>query len=840
MKKLKGLLVDVDYENFEDAVTGESLDGAIKVVLKNKDELITVYDKEYKPYFLFDATKMDNGELEKFVESVNRKARESGEREEDRIIRVEIVKKIVKGIEKDLFKIICRHPKDIPLLREYFKDFGEVYESTIPFKIRYIIDKNLCPLNEVEVVLDEAMEDNKSLEKEERKEEGQIKKEKLVYITEVKDCGKSEEKLNVLCFDIEVYAPYMVPREKKDPIIIISYYDINKRECGALTWGRINDHIDEDVKLEILKNEKEMLERFCRLINEKKIDLLVGYNSAAFDIPYLKKRANLLGINLNLGRDGSEPEIRRHGVTSHVLIEGRIHFDIFYTVRLLAAAQALKTQRYTLEEVYKELFNKEKIDLPEEEMCAIWDDEKRRKDYITYACSDSKATAEIFEKLYPLIVEFSSLSKIPLKDISGITSGQLVEAVLMDSAVRSSELIPDKPYGEEIEGRTDEAITGAYVKMPDPGIYDNIVVYDFRSLYPSIIVSHNIGPSTLNCGHEECREKNSSPNGNYFCTKINDLIPLTLRRLLEKRKELKIKLKGATGEEATLLNAKVAALKIITNTFYGLLRYPRARWYCREGAESVTAWGRYYIQSISKEAEDRGFKVLYVDTDSVFLLLGEKEEKDLYDFIEEINSKLPEMMELELEDFYTRGVFVAKKTKEEHGAKKKYALISKKGKIKIRGFELVRRDWSNIARETQKMVLESILKEGSKEKAIEIVKEVINKLREGRVKKEDLIIWTQLRKKKYEVISPELAAAEKARKRGVKISSGAIIGYVITREGRNISEKAELAQFAKSYDIDYYINNQVIPAVLKIMGELGYSEEDIKYIGKQSSLGEWL
>jgi DNA polymerase I len=432
---------------------------------------------------------------------------------------------------------------------------------------------------------------------------------------------------------------------------------------------------------------------------------------------------------------------------------------------------------------------------------------------------------------------------MPLHDVSGATSGQLVESLLMNAASQNNIIIPNKPRGEEVGMREEDQIQGAYVKLPSPGIYENIAVFDFRSLYPSILITYNVGPDTLNCGHEECKKgRNISPSGHYFCMKRLGLVPLTMKGLFERRKAAKAQLKTVSKEGQTALNARVAAMKIILNATIGMFRYVRARWYSRECAEAiVSGWARFYVQDVAQKAEKAGYDVLYADTDSTFLLLGDKTEGDAMRFMQEINKDLPEAMELELEDFYSRGVFVAKKQeKGTKGAKKKYALINKEGKIKIRGFELVRRDWSKVARDAQRRVLEAILIDGSKEKAMEIVKDVVQHIKDGEIGKDELVIYTQLRKKNYEIMSPELAAADKARKRGMKISTGAIIGYVITRSGKSISEKAELAQYANDYDPDYYINNQVIPAVLRILGELGYTEDDIKYIGKQSSLGGWM
>ena len=146
-----------------------------------------------------------------------------------------------------------------------------------------------------------------------------------------------------------------------------------------------------------------------------------------------------------------------------------------------------------------------------------------------------------------------------------------------------------------------------------------------------------------------------------------------------------------------------------------------------------------------------------------------------------------------------------------------------------------------MARDTQRRVLETILKEGSKEKAAQIVKDVIRDLKEERVPIKDLVINTQLRKSidSYDSTSPELAAAKKAVKRGQKSRSEvehAVIGYVITKHGTSISEKAELEEFAKDYDPGYYIDHQVLPATMRILKELDFKEDELKGLGSQKKL----
>ena len=404
-------------------------------------------------------------------------------------------------------------------------------------------------------------------------------------------------------------------------------------------------------------------------------------------------------------------------------------------------------------------------------------------------------------------------------------------------------MIPNRPLESQITERQEQTYEGGFVKEPLAGLHENIAVLDFRSLHPSIMIAHNIGPETLKCPHEECRKgKNVSPDGDWFCQKNKGFLSGILEEILSKRIELKSQLKTlekGTHEYRTI-KARQHALKILLNSHYGYLGYPRSRWYSRESARAITAWSRQYIQKVNERAEKEGFKSLYSDTDSAFLIipkgLGEKEVKE---FVKKVNDSLPEAMELEFEGMFRRGIFVTKK--EGGAAKKKYALIDFSGNLKIVGFEYVRRDWASIAKETQKKVIEAVLKEGNAEKAVAIAREVISNLKEGKTPKKELVIMTQLKRRpeKYDAIGPHVAAAKKAIERGKDIDVGSILGFIVTKgSGKSISEKAELEEYVQegNYDADYYIEHQVIPAVIKIIRELGFEKEDLIHGGKQSSL----
>jgi DNA polymerase I len=202
-------------------------------------------------------------------------------------------------------------------------------------------------------------------------------------------------------------------------------------------------------------------------------------------------------------------------------------------------------------------------------------------------------------------------------------------------------------------------------------------------------------------------------------------------------------------------------------------------------------------------------------------------------FLEFINQELPEGMELEYEGFYKRGFFVTKK---------RYALIED-DKIIAKGLELVRRDWAPIAKDTQQSILMAILKDGSPEKAREIVKKVIKDIASGGVAMNDMVIHTQITKKlsDYKQIGPHVMAAQKSIAKGRKIERGSIIRYVIVKGKEPISKRAIPIEDTDDleYDPEYYLKNQVLPAVSRIMDSLGYSSEALAELAqkeRQSSL----
>lgn len=802
MHKINGILLDVDY--FLDEKRGICL----RLYVKTKKGIEKFTDRTFKPYFYVIAKNP-----KKLAKELKGKKFNDAEIKDAKVVK--------KGNAENVARLEFKNTKELSEVREEIEDIEGVIEKReydIPFVKRYMIDRSLQPTNFVSIEADEKNE-----------------------IKKIKNVGPDKnaiDELNIGCFDIETYSKGSFSNSERDPIIMIAYKD--NAGSKTFTFGK---GFKEEKDLVVSADEAGMIKAFIEEVKKRKPDVIVTYNGDQFDFPYLNGRGGKLGLKIDFGF--GEQKMVRKGLVNAVKLKGIQHLDAYQVVRLLARIGALNLVKFDLESVANAVLGKEKEKLKAEQINEIWEKKRNLERLVNYNKEDVDATLAIAKAYLPLIAEFSRLVKQTIFDVSRVSSGQLVEALLIAKSFENNNLIPNKPDEGIVKQRMMQTFKGGYVKEPLPGLHENIAVLDFRSLHPTIIISHNVSPETLKCEHKSCKNgENLSPDKDWFCEKERGFLPSILKEILEKRMEVKKEMER--HEKSSLaynyLNARQHALKILLNSFYGTLGYARFRWYSRESARAVTAWSRHYVRETIHKAEKAGFIVLYADTDSNFLVVPKgKSEKDVLDFVKKVNSELPGVMELEFEGFYKRGIFVTKR--EGGAAKKRYALVDFNNNLTIVGFEYVRRDWAVIAKDTQKEVIEAVLKEGKPEKAIGIIRKKVEMLKKGVVKKRDLIIQTQIQKplKEYESIGPHIAAAKKALKRGKSILPGSLVEYIITKSGKSISDKAEFEEYVKegNYDADYYIQNQLVPAVIKIMRELGYSEGDLIHGGRQKTLSSF-
>ncbi len=732
------------------------------------------------------------------------------------------------GRNRKAIKVILNNSGDLRYISEEIKKipgYGSRKEIDIPLYKKYLIDKKITPLTLCEGFgnkLDSNLE------------------------VDIKLCGKvmqiSSDLIKnpkILSFDIETSNPLQSVHEFKFPIIMLSFAGSDGfRKC--ITWKSFENHKKE---IEFVKNEEELLIRFKEIIKWYKPDYIVGYYSDGFDWPYIKARADLHGISLNLGLDNAKIKFSNKGFSSSTKILGIPNIDICKFIKNLmigdVASGSLKTQSASLDSVAKEILNERKYPIDISKLREVWKKGGQElESYCLYNLKDAELCLRIFEKILPNINELVKLVGQKIYDVSRMTFGQLIENYLIKKTRDFNEIIPRRPTYNEREDRTYKTYTGGFVYEPKPGLYENIAVFDFRSLHPSIISAHNVCLSTLSNNKEDSNETPEIEGRKYYFNyKKEGFIPQIIRELIQRRMRIKQIIKE--NKKDPVLNARNYALKIIAAGFHGYLGYSGARWYSLECAEGILAYARDYIKKLIAKCLEAGFNIIYGDTDSVFIGLKNKNKNYVEKFLNDFNRDLPSLMELELENFYKRCIFVMKKG-EEKGAKKKYALIDYENEIKVRGFETVRRDWSEIARETQNRILEIILKEGDIKKALMYVRDVINRLKEKKVSLDELRLQTQLKRNidSYESISPHVAVAKAMRSKGIYVGAGTIVNYIISDGSGMIKDKAIMFEDATNYDSDYYINHQVIPAVEKIFEVLGYRKEDL-ISGEQTKLDEF-
>jgi DNA polymerase elongation subunit (family B) len=303
----------------------------------------------------------------------------------------------------------------------------------------------------------------------------------------------------------------------------------------------------------------------------------------------------------------------------------------------------LQTDSLDLNSVAEELIGKSKKEVDIGKLGKAWD--KGGKDlekFCEYNLNDSIITYEIFEKVLPNLNELTRLVGQPIYDVCRMSYGQLVENYLLKRVKEFNEIYPNRPSFDKIRERIVEKYQGAFVFEPKPGLYKNLVVFDFKSLYPTILVTYNICPSTLS----EKRTGYSSPEilidkkkvKYYFDSKRKGFFPEIVKELIIRRDRIKTIIKKE--KKSVYLSGRSYALKILANSIYGYLGFFGARWYSRECAESITAFARKHIMDLIEEAQKEKFHVVYSDTDSLYITLDEKNKKDALDFLKKKELKI--------------------------------------------------------------------------------------------------------------------------------------------------------------------------------------------------------
>ncbi len=792
------------------------------------------------------------------------------ERFREHIKRIEVVRRFEPiGYSRNpvsMLKIILYDPKGVPAIRDDVKRMvDEIYETDILFRNRYMVDNGLGGMTWA------------SAEPEGNSNDAEIRSSIKLTSGKVEpvDILKNAP-FRYLAFDIECLPLHgAMPMPENSPIVLISLA-FAPEFGGKNTLVLVGKKTDMKTDIESCGSEEAMLRRFFDIIREYDPDILLGYNSNSFDIPYIVDRIKALnrkgaGIEPLAGRDGKTLYYRKIGNLTRISVMGRIAVDVLPLLR-----REFSLKQYTLRNAAKELLGLEKLDIPFLEMESYWNDngDKLAK-FIEYARRDSELALAFLLKLR-LIDKYIALARVSgtlLQDILDGGQTQMVENLMLKEYKKHDRVLPARPTGEMSDERFDEGeeLAGAEVLPPKKGLLENIVILDYKSLYPTIMMAHNLCYTTV-VVKEKPDDVEVAPSGGIFASQkvLKGIVPAILEELLNRRQATRAKMKTANEEEYRALDATQLALKILLNSFYGYSGYARARLYSLRLASAVTSFGRENIlhtkkliegdikEIILKDGRVYGrdeaagkricLSVVYGDTDSVFVNLLDKEitfdEAQLVGnrIANTVTDSLVKPMELVFDSFARRAIFIAKK---------RYALLiweknaqGIKEKIKVKGMETVRRDWCELTTKTVEKVLELVLKEGRVDDAVELVKDTINRIRsmdasKGRELFDDLILTRQYTKKveSYKNKQPHITVIEKLQKRGVIAAVGDRIPFVILAGKGLFVERAEDPEYAREknlpLDVDYYVNKQILPPVERILSDFGITGEMLRWMGEK-------
>ncbi|MEK6840491.1 MAG: DNA-directed DNA polymerase [Nanoarchaeota archaeon] len=749
-----------------------------------------------------------------------------------RVESVELHRKNFLGKEVNALKIFATNYKDLHDIADRLglKEITNRRGYDLGFITHYIIEKGISPLQWYEI--EGQVIDNSG-------EFGGIDQDMQVDV-----CMKlqSHKKADINFFSPKILAYDIEADEFKigeGEIVMVSL--VSEGFKKVITWkGSFEGKKDEKSKeeyVEFVKGEKELLEKFISYVKKISPDFLVGYFSDGFDLPYLKERAVKLKVPLTLGLDNSQPRFFRGALTTGK-ISGIVHIDLMKFVQS-AYSQYMQSETLSLNEVSREFLGDTKKNFKFKHSSKIKKEEW--ESYFEYNLHDSVLTYGLFQKFWPDIFEFTRIMQEPVFSVTRNGMSNNVEDYIMHNLHKFNEIPEKKPVHDEISSRMRrEKYEGAFVFEPTPGLYGDVCIFDFTSFWPSIIVTFNLSRSSFSEKRTKDFLEVEVKGKKFYFSKKPQFFPEMLKEIIEKRKQYKHELKEKPDAIKT---ARSNAFKLLANASYGYQGFFGARYYCPEASAAATAISRDFIKKTIDRINSKGYTVIYSDTDSICFKLNGHGEKQSLDLLKELNENLPGIMELELEGFFNRGLWVTKRTGT-IGAKKKYALIGKDGKLKIRGFETVRRDWCRLARELQNRIIRLVLEDGNEKRALEHLKEIVKKVKQREVPKEDITIRTMLQKpiEEYKAISPHVIAAQKMKERGIPISGANLIEYFIaeTREKKKlVRECVKLMEEKGEYNIEYYLNRQILPAVENIFQVFNINVKEILDGKKQTKLGDF-
>ncbi len=593
---------------------------------------------------------------------------------------------------------------------------------------------------------------------------------------------------------------------------------------------------DEALSIEYVSDEKTLLRRFLHWVEQLDPDLFIGWNVINFDFRFLQNKADQLRIPLTLGRQRSKAVWRQQqgdGERYFLLIPGRVVLDGIDTLK----SATYNFASFSLESVASELLGRGKLIQAEDHHDPLYKAKEIRRQFhedkhslAKYNLEDCQLVWEIFETthLVAFALERARLTGLELDRVGGSVAA--FENLYLPRLHRKGYIAPN--IGDYHGGLS---APGGYVMDSLPGMHESVLVLDYKSLYPSIIRTFKVDPYARIAAQQQTEEETIPGYDGATFSKQESILPALIEQLWEARDRAKQQHNPPLSQ----------AIKIIMNSFYGVLGTPGCRLHDSRLTSSITKRGHDVILKSVELIETQGYQVIYGDTDSVFVALGKRVNNTEADKIGNTLTSLinhywqetlqqqygiDSYLEMEYETHYQR-FFMPTIRGSEKGSKKRYAgmKVNEQGQQQLifKGLESVRTDWTALAREFQQNLYQRVFNHQAYE---EYIRMVVSELKAG--KHDDKLIYRKrLRQRLRDYqrnIPPHAQAAKKAeaifqqQNQPSRYQNASWIEYVMTLNGPETLECHH-----SPLDYEHYISKQLTPIADTILSTLGSSMERV-------------
>ncbi|KAK9470006.1 DNA polymerase family B-domain-containing protein [Dipodascopsis tothii] len=767
------------------------------------------------------------------------------------------------GVKSPFIKVVVQDPKHANKVRGGFErgeiNFQGMFVSqtmtfdNISYLIRAMVDNGICGMSWVSLPAGKYRVVPKAEQVSSCQIETVISHEDLVAHAPEGEWLKMAP-LRILSFDIECAGRKGIfPEADVDPVIqIANVVKVNGEAKPFVRNVFTLDTCSHIVGTQVIEHrtEQELLMNWKNFVNEVDADVIIGYNIVNFDLPYLLDRARALrvpefpyfGRIVNSRQEARDTTFSSKAYGSResksINIDGRLQFDLLQLIQ-----RDYKLRSYTLNAVSDHFLKEQKEDVHHSIITDLQNGtpESRRR-LAVYCLKDAYLPIRLMDKLMCLVnySEMARVTGVPFNYL--LTRGQQVKVVsqLFRKALQLDMVIPNLKQ----EGSSDEQYEGATVIEPIRGYYDvPIATLDFASLYPSIMMAHNLCYTTL-VSKQQIERLNLKQDDDYTLTPNGDcfvkasvrkgVLPVVLEELLGARKRAKADLKKETDPfKKAVLDGRQLALKISANSVYGFTGATIGKLPCLAISSSVTAFGRQMIEKTKSEVEQtftiaNGYshnaQVIYGDTDSVMVKFGPDDLSECMRLgqvgADLVSTKFMSPIKLEFEKVYYPYLLINKK----RYAGMYWTRPEKFDKMDAKGIETVRRDNCRLVQIVIENVLKMILEQRDVQGAQDFVKSVIADLLQNKIDMSLLVITKALSKSDYAGKQAHVELAERMRKRdpGSAPTLGDRVAYVIAKGAKNDKnyEKSEDPIYVLEnnipIDTKYYLENQLANPLQRI------------------------